>query len=80
MTHYVLCVGLRDDAAVGAIQAHHRRVWPEVLERAARRHQAMEIHILGAARDGADADGRDVRRVSPPTISRLVRRSSSGKR
>jgi L-rhamnose mutarotase len=78
MTHYVLTVDLRDDAAIEAYRAHHRRVWPEVLDSVRRAGiQAMEIHILGRRLVMVvDTDGRDVRQCfaahhgssSPPVV------------
>ena len=78
MTHYVLTVDLRDDAAVETYRAHHRRVWPEVLDSVRRVGiQAMEIHILGRRLVMVvDTDGRDVRQCfaahhassSPPVV------------
>ena len=63
MTHYVLTVDLRDDAAVDTYRAHHRQVWPEVLESVRRVGiRAMEIHILARRLVMVvDTDGRDVR-------------------
>jgi L-rhamnose mutarotase len=78
MTHYVLTVDLRDEAAVDTYRAHHQRVWPEVLDSVRRAGiQAMEIHILGRRLVMVvDTDGRDVRQCfaahhgssSPPVV------------
>ncbi len=65
MTRHVLTVDLRDDpAAIEAYQAHHRRVWPEVV-RSLRRAgvREMEIHVLGRRLVMiVDTGGKDVRR------------------
>ena len=65
MTRHVLTVDLRDDpAAIDAYQAHHRRVWPEVVRSLQRVgiHQ-MEIYLLGRRLVMVvDTDAADVRR------------------
>jgi L-rhamnose mutarotase len=65
MTRHVLTVDLRDDpAAIDAYAAHHRRVWPEVVQSLRRAGiHAMEIYLL--ARRVVmivETEGRDIRR------------------
>ena len=78
MTRYVLTVDLRDAAAIDAYRAHHRRVWPEVLDSVRRVGiLAMEIYILGRRLVMVvETNGRDVRECfaahhassSPPVV------------
>ena len=62
MTRTVLTVDLRDAAAVETYTAHHRQVWPEVLESVQRAGiRAMEICILDRRLVMVvETDGRDV--------------------
>lgn len=49
MSRHVLAIDLKDDAgAIAEYRAHHRRVWPEVVQSLRRAGiKDMSIHILG---------------------------------
>jgi L-rhamnose mutarotase len=65
VTRHVLMADLRDDpAAIDAYRAHHRQVWPEVIESLRRAGiREMEIYLLGRHLVMiVDTDRQDVRR------------------